>query len=147
MGTWSVGSGSLDYDGKMTEGIKKDDGKSPWDLVPYDAIEEVVKVLQFGQRKYTARNWEKGIVQSRLFAALQRHMVAWFQKGEDIDPESGLSHLAHAACTILFMLAFVTRERHDLDDRPGHEECITLEEFLEEVEPLVKGTDLAENVD
>lgn len=99
-------------------GTKHDSGKSPWHLLPFDAVGDIVKVLEFGSRKYAERNWEKGIAYSRVFAAAQRHLTSWWQ-GEDKDPESGLSHLAHASCCTLFLLAFVARKRTDLDDRPG----------------------------
>lgn len=104
-------------------GIKHDTKKAPYDLLPWDAIEEVVKVLQFGAEKYAARNWEKGISYSRLFAAAQRHLTAFFQNGKDTDPETNLHTLAHAACEVLFMLALSMRAERagvntSLDDRP-----------------------------
>lgn len=110
-------------------GIKNDDGKLPWDLLPWDAVQEVVKILLFGMKKYDARNWEKGFKYSRLYAALQRHLVAWFQFGEDTDPESGYSHLAHAGCCVLFLLAFIVRGTGE-DDRPRTLEFNELEPFL-----------------
>lgn len=78
-----------------------------------------MKVLQFGATKYGERNWEKGIHYSRLYSAAIRHLNAWFE-GEDSDKETGLSHLAHATCCILFLLAFVVLngEGYSLDDRP-----------------------------
>lgn len=101
-------------------GRKDDEGKLPIDLLPFDALQEVARVLGFGARKYTRRNWEKGISYSRLFAAAHRHLWAWFQ-GENRDPETGLSHMAHAACCCLFLLAYEVRpvvgER--FDDRPS----------------------------
>lgn len=102
-------------------GRKDDSGKLPWDLVPYDAIEAGVEVLQFGAKKYAPRNWEKGIIYSRLFSALLRHLFAWW-RGENKDLETGLSHLAHAWCCLNFMLAFERRGRTDLDDRPGQDD-------------------------
>ena len=96
---------------------KHDVGKLPWHLLPYDAVAQVVAVLLCGAQKYAERNWEGGISYSRLFAATQRHMIAWWQ-GEDADPETGLHPLAHAACDVLFLLAFAVRGRTDLDDRP-----------------------------
>ncbi len=106
--------------------MKFDGGKLPWHLFPFDAAAEVVKVLQFGAKKYAARNWERGIAHSRTFAATQRHLVAWFYHGEDHDPETGIHHLAHAGCEVLFALAFETRGQgalvldtgETLDDRP-----------------------------
>lgn len=100
------------------QGVKNDDGKAPWDLLPFDAVEQIVKVLQHGAKKYAARNWEKGLMLSRPFAAMLRHLTAWW-RGTDTDEESGLPHLAHAGCCLLFLLAFTTRGRTDLDDRPA----------------------------
>lgn len=91
-----------------TEGRKDDANKLPWELLPPDAVEEILKVLAFGAAKYDRRNWEKGMAWSRPFAALMRHMWAW-QQGEDKDPETGISHLAHAGCCILFLLAYEKR--------------------------------------
>lgn len=98
-------------------GSKLDAGKLPYELLPEDAVEEVVKVLQFGAKKYAPRNWEKGISFGRLYGAIRRHGVAWF-RGEDLDPETGLHHLAHLACEALFALAFVIRKTKNVDDRP-----------------------------
>jgi hypothetical protein len=98
------------------EGKKFDDGKLPYDLLPGDAIEEIVKVLQFGAVKYGERNWEKGMRWNRPFSALMRHMWAWW-KGEEKDPETGLSHLAHAGCCILFLLSYTLRGVGE-DNRP-----------------------------
>lgn len=108
-----------------TGGLKFDGGKLPWELLPEDALEEVVRVLQFGAQKYAARNWEKGIAHSRTYGAARRHMVAFFQKGERLDPETKTHHYANAICELLFALAFELRGMGDtaletgpLDDRP-----------------------------
>jgi hypothetical protein len=98
-------------------GTKHDTGKDPWHLAPWDAFREVVRVLAFGATKYAPRNWENGIAYSRLYSAALRHLTAWHE-GEDRDPETGISHLAHASCCVLFMLAFTIRGRVDVDDRP-----------------------------
>lgn len=103
----------------MSTGTKHDGGKLPWHLLPWDAAGQVVAVLRFGAQKYADRNWEGGIAYSRLFSATQRHLTNWFQGRQDADPETGLSPLAHAACDVLFLLAFTLRDRKDLDDRPG----------------------------
>lgn len=97
--------------------IKHDTNKLPYDLLPSDAVEDVLAVLQFGAEKYSARNWELGMDWSRPFAALMRHMWAWW-RGEDNDPESGLSHLAHAGCCIMFLLAY-SKRNVGTDNRPG----------------------------
>lgn len=98
------------------EGRKDDHDKAPWHLLPPDALKQIVLVLQFGADKYGDRNWEKGMNWSRPFSALMRHMWAWW-RGEDRDPETGLSHLAHAGCCILFLLDYYGRAAGK-DDRP-----------------------------
>jgi Domain of unknown function (DUF5664) len=86
-------------------GDKHDAGKEPWSLVPFGPLRDVVRVLGFGASKYGAHNW-RGVsdARGRYFAAAQRHMVAWWT-GEVTDAESGLPHLAHAVCCLLFLMA------------------------------------------
>lgn len=86
-----------------TGGIKHDSDKPALALLPFRATEEVAKVLAFGAKKYDAWNWKKGFAWSRLIGAALRHLFA-FARGEDKDAETGLSHLAHAACCVLFLL-------------------------------------------
>lgn len=93
----------------MVGGVKNDDGKVRWDLMPSDALEEIAKVMTHGATKYGDRNWEKGMDWHRPFAACMRHMWAWW-RGEDVDPESGISHLAHAGCCVLFLLSYWMRK-------------------------------------
>jgi hypothetical protein len=104
-------------------GRKDDAGKMPWHLLPYDAIEQVAAVLRYGEAKYGARNWEAGMSWSRPFAAGLRHLTAWW-RGEDVDAESGLPHLAHAACCVLFLLAYQLRRQGENDDRPMGEKTL-----------------------
>ena len=89
-------------------GVKHDAGKLPLDLLPFDALDSVAAVLAHGAAKYEARNWELGMRWGRLFGAALRHLFAW-GRGERLDPESGLPHLAHAACCVLFLLAYELR--------------------------------------
>lgn len=103
----------------MTEGVKHDALKVRLDLLPADALGEVGKVLTFGAAKYGERNWEAGMAWQRLYGAALRHLFAW-QRGEDRDAETGLPHLAHAACCVLFLLAYSARGLPG-DDRPRGE--------------------------
>ena len=96
-------------------GTKHDGGKPRMDLLDRVWLEEVAKVLGFGAQKYAAHNWRQGIAQSRLIAAAMRHLMA-HNDGEDTDPESGLPHLAHASCCLMFATNMM-RTRPDLDDR------------------------------
>lgn len=96
-------------------GIKHDSGKAGMSLLSRVALEETAKVLDFGKNKYAAHNWRNGFEWSRPLSAAMRHIMA-FNDGEDKDPESGLSHLAHAACCIMFLLEF-EKTHPELDDR------------------------------
>lgn len=90
------------------QGRKYDSGKPMYNLIPADALEEVVKVLTYGAIKYNEpidqENWR--LVDNphpRYHAAAQRHQWAdW--KGEEVDPESNLYHIAHAISSLMFRL-------------------------------------------
>lgn len=84
---------------------KKDSGKDQWYLMPFETLRDVVRVLMFGASKYTPFGWQAVVKDNpkRYFDAAIRHLVAW-QSGEKYDQESGLSHLAHAACDVIFLL-------------------------------------------
>lgn len=99
---------------EVVEGLKFDGEKDRWELLPWDAIEQVVKVLTFGARKYAPDNWRKvADAHNRYFSATMRHLVAYVA-GQEKDPETGLPHLAHALCCVIFMLALdLEKERTD----------------------------------
>ena len=84
-------------------------------LLPWRALGKVARVFGFGAKKYEAHNWRKGYAWSMSIDALQRHLAAFFD-GEDLDPESGEPHLAHAAFHVLVLLTFM-EEHPELDDR------------------------------
>lgn len=98
------------------EAKKYDSGKERFDLIPAAPMIELARVYTYGASKYDDRNWEIGLSWGRVFAACQRHL--WrFWLGEDVDVESGLSHLAHAAWCCLALIEY--RDTHpELDDRP-----------------------------
>lgn len=96
-------------------GKKFDTGKPKIGLIPRRAIEEEAKVLMFGEGKYTRDNWRKGIARTRIVDAILRHAFA-YSEGETLDPETGLSHLAHIRCEAAFGLEFEVTHP-ELDDR------------------------------
>jgi len=96
-------------------GHKDDRGKVRMELIPPELLEAVGDILTFGAEKYADRNWEYGMKWSRPFGALMRHMWAWWG-GEQNDPETGRSHLWHAACCIAFLVAYEQRSVGE-DDR------------------------------
>jgi hypothetical protein len=84
------------------QNIKEDDNKARYDLIPIAAIEELAKVLTYGEKKYEANTWQE-IEKDRIYAAMLRHIVAW-RKGEILDAESKLPHLAHVLANVVFLL-------------------------------------------
>ena len=92
-------------------GIKYDSEKPKMNLLPPKAIVEISKVLTFGAEKYDAENWRKlDDLQNRYTAGALRHIFAHMD-GEELDPETNLSHLAHAMCCLLFKLEIELEER------------------------------------
>ena len=93
-----------------TGGRKFDGGKLEYGLLPPHALEETVKVLTFGAQKYERGNWQRvPDAKRRYFDAMERHIWAW-KKGEQMDPETGINHLAHAMCCLMFLY------EHDIID-------------------------------
>jgi len=99
-------------------GRKDDAGKLRWRLLPIDALRGVVQVLEFGANRYGEWNWV--LVpghEDRYYDATIRHLTSWYEavrSGDAVmrrDPESGLSHLAHAACCVLFLLSQELKEK------------------------------------
>lgn len=89
-----------------TTGVKFDNDKPQWSLLPFKALKEVVDVLTYGAKKYAPDNWKKvPNAKQRYIDAGFRHFTA-YAAGEKLDPETGKSHLAHAICCLLYLLAF-----------------------------------------
>lgn len=100
---------------RPTAGVKADSGKTELALISPLAIEELGKVLTFGAKKYAAHNWRQGLSWTRVVSALLRHTFA-FLRGQDNDPETGLSHMAHVMCNAMFLVEYVLT-RKGKDDR------------------------------
>jgi len=98
---WLVRSDQINQG--VTQGMKFDDGKRDYTLLPWTGVEAIVKVLEFGAKKYERDNWKK-VSADRYAKAAFRHLIAYSQ-GEVNDKESGLPHLAHLGCCVLFLLS------------------------------------------
>ena len=93
-------------------GAKYDGGKLRYSLLPKGTITEVLKVLEFGAKKYAPDNWMKvDNAQIRYYDAALRHITAWHE-GEEFDQETGVSHIAHALCCLHFLMWFEL-EKHN----------------------------------
>ena len=97
--------------------MKKDNGKPRWDLLPLQCIEGMVKVLTFGAAKYEDDGWKKLMVDDegyqRVVASARRHQLAIERDGilaldlnatGEIDEDhSGLPHIDHLQCCVMFI--------------------------------------------
>ena len=100
-------------------GIKHDQGKTPLSLIPAESLRQVADVLAFGAEKYGAHNWRAGMDHTRYASAALRHIFAYIE-GEDLDPESGKEHIAHAICGLMMLLESKTKG-YGTDDRHKEE--------------------------
>lgn len=89
--------------------MKFDKDKLRYGLIPPQATKAIAQVLTYGAKKYKPNNWKLGEPE-RYIDALYRHLEAW-RAGEELDPESGLSHLAHAITNISFLLYFYDKKQ------------------------------------
>jgi hypothetical protein len=100
----------------MEEGLRYNEGKTRYDLLPPFAVDQCARVFTFGATKYAERNWEKGMKWSNVLASLKRHIAA-IERGEDYDSETGLLHAAHAMCNTAFLTEYYKIYPQG-DDRP-----------------------------
>jgi hypothetical protein len=117
--TYTNVTGTIPAGATHSVAIKHDSGKTDWSLMPFEAVEEINKVLEFGAKKYAAHNWRTGtgFRYTRVLSSLLRHTFSW-ARGEDLDPESGLSHLAHMGCNVVFLIYYNKyKARYSNDDR------------------------------
>lgn len=98
----------------MSEAKKFDSDKAPLALIDPRFIEEIARVCAMGEQKYGANNW-RGLTVERLISAVKRHLAS-IEVSEDIDDESGYSHMAHAASGLMF-INWILANRPEQDDR------------------------------
>lgn len=107
--------------------LRFNQGKLRIELVPTSAIEGIASILTYGANKYTVKNedgsikvrgdnnWRSGLLWSGVLSSMKRHIAA-FERGEDLDKESGLYHIDHAMCNLSFIREFY-RTHPEMDDR------------------------------
>lgn len=118
IGAVQTGIGDVNSSAKGS-GARYNDGKADISLIPLCTLEDEARVWMYGKQKYAAWNWAKGMDWSVPLACAMRHIAAW-QRGEELDAESGLPHLAHAMCN-LRMLTLYSKTYPEGDDRPPKE--------------------------
>lgn len=128
---------------------KYDTGKTMYSLIEPAFSEDLAKVLTMGAQKYGPENW-KFIDNAipRYYDALMRHLEAWRQN-EEIDEESGLPHLAHAAANIMFLHyldgeeklyaeSVSTEGEHNMGESESSSECDNCCRADHEKEPSIR---------
>ena len=96
------------------QALRYNQGKVQWSLVDYKSIEPMVRVLEYGCKKYAKDNWKKGMPASQIIESMLRHTFKLLE-GELVDPESGIEHVGHIQCNAMF-LAYVLREKPEYND-------------------------------
>ena len=94
---------------------KLDAGKPPLGLLSTTALTKIAEVMAIGAEKYAAHRWRSGMEWQRLLNAALRHLLA-YNDGQDTDEETGLSHLAHLGCCVIFLLEYEETHR-EFDNR------------------------------
>jgi len=82
----------------------------------FEAFADAARVFEYGKHKYAAWNWAKGMPWSVPLGCIVRHALALL-RGEQTDPESGVSHLGHIQCNLI-MLKLYAETYPEGDDRP-----------------------------
>lgn len=122
-------------------GRKFDGGKPDMSLIPMAALVEEAKAFGLGAKKYGRYNYLLGMSASRLLAAALRH-ISQYNDGEDLDPESGASHLGHARACLAMILHCIQHGTH-VDDRFGKKvEHQKVEEKKQEILVTASGNPL-----
>ena len=96
-------------------GERKNDGKIRLSLLPASLFYAAAKVMMFGAKKYADHNWRRGMKWSVPFDCAMRHLLKWWD-GEQLDEESGESHLGHAVANLLMLIEY-EKTCPELDDR------------------------------
>jgi len=96
-------------------GLRYNEGKERWSLVDFEALKPMVKVLEFGAKKYDDHNWKKGLKTTEICESLLRHLTAYLN-GENNDKETNISHVGHILCNAMF-LSYMMQNKPEFDTR------------------------------
>lgn len=81
--------------------LRYNEGKTRWSLVHFPSLEPMVKVLEYGCKKYEAENWKKPMDKKQILNSMMRHLVR-LMEDEELDSESNLKHIGHILCNAMF---------------------------------------------
>jgi hypothetical protein len=105
---------SLTNSPQAFQALRYNQGKVEWSLVDYKSLEPMVRVLEYGVKKYARNNWKKGMPATQIIESMLRHTYKLLE-GELVDPESGVEHVGHIQCNAMF-LAYVLNEKPEFND-------------------------------
>jgi len=97
------------YGEKQNKGLRYNEGKPKWGLVHFKSLEPMVRVLEYGAKKYSPDNWKKGLDKKEILESMMRHIAA-LMDGEEIDPETGITHMGNIQCNAMFYNYFTALE-------------------------------------
>ncbi len=119
----------------VTKADRYNSGKAKYSMLDLTCLEPAVRVLEFGAKKYARDNWKKGLPISEVLDSMLRHIGA-IQRGEFIDPESGLPHIGHIQCNALFL----GNPKATMDIEADNLLPIS-QELVDKIESLVEGVE------
>lgn len=91
--------------------------KTPMSTVPATVIAEAAVGMFEGSCKYGRHNYRAVEIRGSIYYdATMRHLMAWWE-GEDIDPDSGMSHIAKAITSLIVLRDAMINNKWE-DDRP-----------------------------
>lgn len=93
-------------------GTKHDENKVRMDLIPPLPLQTIAEVFGVQANKYDEYKWDKGLEYSMLYSSAQRHLTSYWG-GEIFDPETGISHVAHAVYNLLMIMDMEEIDHHD----------------------------------
>lgn len=94
--------------------LRYNQGKLKWSLIHYKSLEPMIRVLEYGAKKYEPWNWQKGLNKKEILESMMRHLIA-LMDGQEVDPESQQLHAAHVMCNSMFWIYFHQKEENDLE--------------------------------
>lgn len=93
--------------------------KTRWDLLPIRPLEQAARVMTFGVSKYgDTDTWRTTYTTTDCYASLMRHLVSW-RKGEVLDDESGLHHMAHIIARACLLMEIEQADKHEAHATTG----------------------------
>jgi len=115
MGDSYLSQDEIDFKKMIESGEKAsrcNEGKPKWSLVHFESLVPMIRVLEFGAKKYAPKNWMKPMDTTEILESMQRHLAALLD-GEIFDRESGISHMGHIQCNAMFYNYHTQKEMQD----------------------------------